>query len=221
MLTSMTNEMSRIGTEFEIAQTARLASLAAIKSTVQRDLQKGHNARARVMAAQRRATKGDLKEIFGAAAFLRGAADDLTDRFARDRDKAGDMLRDHLKSFVVELQGTVEGQMERLAATRTASAQREETARRAYVKDLRRRVRTALGNADDHIKGLHKDRRGAEGVWRQHCRTARSIRKAGAKSEAGTGGDAPPHQRTTKAKKTRKTPGTLKGRRTSEENRKR
>ena len=69
---SMTSEMTRIGAEFESAQAARLASVAAIGSAVQRDLQKGRTARARTMAAQQRSSRGDLKEIFGAAAFLRG-----------------------------------------------------------------------------------------------------------------------------------------------------
>ena len=58
---SMTSEMSRIGAEFESAQAARMASVAAIASTLQRDLQKGRTARARAMAAQQRSSRADLK----------------------------------------------------------------------------------------------------------------------------------------------------------------
>ena len=109
------------------------------------------------------------------------------------------MLRDHLRSSAEELQETVEGQLEHLAGTRTGSARREETARRTYLKDLRRRVHAVLGNADTYIKGLHKDRIGAERLWEQHCRTAQRLRKAAAN------GDAAPHRRTTKSNKARKT----------------
>lgn len=194
---SFTNEMARVGAQVEIAQAARSAAVAAIASGVRRDLQKGHATRLRMMAARQKATKSQLKEIFGAAAFLRGAAEDMIDRFAQDQEANGDALRDFLKAYVDELQETVEGQLENFAEIRTAAARRDETARRAYLKDLRRRVHAVLGNADKFMKGLHKDRTAAGRVWEQHSRTTQRLRKAAASGEVAS------HKRTAKAKRPR------------------
>ena len=60
-------------------------------------------------------------------------------------------------------------------------------------------MHAVLGNADTYIKGLHKDRVGAERLWEQHRRTAQRLRKAAAN------GDAAPHKRTTKGERARKT----------------
>lgn len=195
---SLTNEMSRICAEFEVAQAARSTAIAAIGAAVQHDLQTGQAARSRVMAAHQKATKSHLKEIFGAVAFARGGTEDLIGRFADDHKRRSDAMRKDLRSFVKELQETVEGQLQRLTDTRTATAQQGETARRAYLKDLRRRVHAVLGNADKYVKGLHKDRTTAERVWTQHCRTSQRLGKAAA------GGEAASHKQAVKAKKRHK-----------------
>ncbi|MFI5016032.1 MAG: hypothetical protein ACHQAY_27165 [Hyphomicrobiales bacterium] len=192
---SLTNEMSRVSTQFEASQAARSAAIGAIEAAVQHDLRRGRAARSRVMAAHQKATKSHLKEIFGAAAFLRGAAGDLIERIADGHEKSSDAMRDDLRSFVQELQETVEGQLQRLTDKRSATARQEEAARRAYLKDLRRRVHAVLGNADKYIKGLHKDRTTAERVWEQHRRTSQRLR------EAAVNGEAAPRKRTVKAKK--------------------
>jgi len=195
---SLSNEMLRIGAQFEIAQAARSAALGAIEAAVRHDLQRARAARSRTMSAHRKATNSHLKDLFGAAAFLRGAAEDMIARFADEHEKKGDATRDHLRSFVDGLQETVERQLQRLTDGRTATARREETARRAYLKDLRRRVNAVLGGADKYVKELHKDRTTAERVWEQHGRTSRRLRQAAA------GGEAASRTRTVTAKKRRK-----------------
>ena len=195
---SLTNEMSRIGAQFEVAQAARSAAIGAIDATVKHDLQRGRAARSRVMAAHRKATKSHLKGIFGAVASLRGAAENLMHRFADDHERKGDAMRDDLRSFVEELQETVEGQLQHLSDRRTATARQEETARRAYLKDLRRRVHAVIGNADKYVTDLYKDRTTAERVWAQHGRTSRRLR------ETAASGGAASRKRTVKAKKPRK-----------------
>ena len=44
---SFTNEMSRIGAQFEVAQAARSAAIGAIDAAVKHDLQRGRAARSR------------------------------------------------------------------------------------------------------------------------------------------------------------------------------
>ncbi len=195
---SFTNEMSRIGAQFEVAQAARSAAIGAIDAAVKHDLQRGRATRSRVMAAHRKATKSHLKEIFGTVAFLRGAAEDLMDRFADDHERKGDAMRDDLRSFVEGLQETVEGQLQHLSDRRTAIARQEGAARRTYLKDLRRRVHAVIGNAEKYVNDLHKDRTTAERVWEQHGRTSRRLRETAASGEAAS------RKRAVKAKKPRK-----------------
>lgn len=180
---SLTSEITRLSAEFEAAQAARLSAIAAIRSTVQRNLQRGRTARSRVMATYRSATKSGLKEIFGGAAFLRGTAADLMDGYTRDREKHTDTLQHHLCSVADEMREAVEAQLGTLNDARHSQARRDGTARRAYLKALRRRVDTVLGNADKYVKSLHKDRLGAERVWEQHGQAELRQRKAAIRGE--------------------------------------
>jgi hypothetical protein len=81
---SLTSELTHISAQFENAQRARLAATQQLRSTVKSALANGRTGRARIMARHREATKTRLQEIFGAAAFVRGSAQDLIERLAHD-----------------------------------------------------------------------------------------------------------------------------------------
>jgi hypothetical protein len=80
----------------------------------------------------------------------------------------------------------VEAQLESLSDARHSQARRDGTARRAYLKALRRRVDTVLGNADKYVKSLHKDRLSAEHIWGQHAHAEQRQRKAAMRGEVVT-----------------------------------
>ena len=191
---SLTSEMLRIGAQFESAQAARRTAVATIAATVRRDLQKNRSARAHAMATRRRSTREDLNELFGTVAFSRGAARDLIEGFARDREQKCAALQTMLTTSARNLQATVAGRIADLAAQRAAMSRQARTTRRACVTRLQRQVHDLLDNAADFIRGLHQDRAGAERGWEQHCRAVRRLPKSAPRSETM------PHKRVAKAK---------------------
>ena len=169
---TLTSEMSRITTDFEAAQSARLTAIAKIGTGVAREKHRNKASLKRTMTAHRAAAKSSLRGIFGAASFTRGAAEEMIERFRNEREECASDLRDQLDSFVADLRETVGDELAHLTATRVKMARREESARRAELKDLRRRVEALLANSVKLIDDFNKDRARAGRVWEQHLRNA-------------------------------------------------
>jgi hypothetical protein len=168
---TLTSEMSRITTGFDVAQGERLASIAKIKPGVKREKQLNRSSLKRTMTAHRAATKSSLRDLFGMAALTRGAAVDMVERFGNEREESTSDLLDQLASFADDLREAVGEQLAHLAATRVKTARREDNARHAQLKDLRKRVEALM-------KGFSQDRQQAGQVWEQHLRTALRRRRA-------------------------------------------
>ena len=181
---SLTSELTHISAQFENAQRARLAATQQLRSTVKSALANGRTGRARIMARHREATKTRLQEIFGAAAFVRGSAQDLIERLAHERGLARDVLSTRLRLSVDKLQNNVEKQLEGFARLRKTTAQREAAVRRAYLEDVDRRARAVLASAGSFMTALHNDRVAAERVWQQHCRVQQQARQTGSSATA-------------------------------------
>jgi len=175
---TLTSEMSRITTEFEAAQGERLAAIAKIGSSMRRDSRRNKVSLAHTMAAHRAATKSNLRDIFGIAAFTRGAAVEMVERFKNEREECANDLRKQLDSYVADLRETVGEELAHLTATRAKMARRENNARRVQLKDLRRRVEALLANSVKLIEDFNKDRAHAGRVWEQHMRNAPRQRRA-------------------------------------------
>ena len=188
---SLMSEMSRMTAEFGAAQGARLAAIGKIGSNVKREGHRNRAALRRTMAAHRAATKSSLRDIFGTAAFTRGAAEELIDRFRNDREAAASDLRNELVSYASNLRETVGAKLASLAATRAKMARREENLRRTALKDLRRRVENLLGNAGMLIEGIGRDRQRAGRIWEQHLRNTSRQRRA---AQAAAKDMAAPHK---------------------------
>jgi len=138
----------------------------------------------RTMAAHRVATKSGLRDIFGTAAFTRGAAEELIERFRNEREESTSDLRDQLGSYVANLRKAVGKELAKLAATRVKMARLEERARRAQLKDLRQRVEALLASSDTLIADFSEDRRRAGRIWEQHVRNGSRQRRAAARAAA-------------------------------------
>lgn len=169
---SLTSEMSRITTDFEAAQGERLAAVAGIGSALRRQSQRNKAALKRTMAAHRTATKRSLRNIFGTAAFTRGAAEEMIERFKLEREKCASDLRNQLDSYVGDLRETVGKELAHLTAARVKIAHREESVRRAQLKDLRWRVEVLLAGSVKLIQNFNRDRVRAGRLWEQHLRDA-------------------------------------------------
>lgn len=184
---TLTSEMSRIAAECEAAQGARLAAIAKIESEMRRDGRKNKTTLARTMSAHRSATKSSLRDIFGLAAFTRGATQDMIERFGREREHDAELLHRQLDDYTSELHDSVSAELERMAATRTKTMRREANQRRAQVKELRHRVAAQLAESDKMLADLRKDRTRGERVWEQHAHDAPRQRKATIKKAAVAG----------------------------------
>lgn len=169
---SLTSEMSRITTEFEAAHGARQAAIAKIRSGVKRENHRNKASRVRTMATHRAATKSSLRDIFGTAAFTRGAAKELIERFGNELEQCASELRSRLDSYVADLRKTVGKELAQLTVSRVKMARQEESARHAQLKDLRRRVEALLAAAGKLIEDFNKDRQRAGRIWGQHLRGA-------------------------------------------------
>lgn len=181
---TLTSEITRIAAECEAAQGARLAAIGKIEAEVRRDGRKNKAALARTMNAHRSATKSSLRDIFGLAAFSRGATQDMIERLGKEREESAEELHRQLDDFVSELHETVSGELERMATARTKMTRREANLRRAQLKDLRHRVAVQLSESDKMMADLHKDRTRGERVWEQHAHDAPRQRKAAIKKSA-------------------------------------
>jgi hypothetical protein len=179
---TLTNEMSRITTDFEASQGERLASVAKIRPGVVREKHLNRASLKRTMAAHRVATKNSLRDLFGMAAFTRGTAVDLIERFKNEREECTSDLRNQLDSYVADLRETVGEELAHLASARVKLARRADNVRRAQLKDLRRRVEALLASAVKLIEDLNKDRQHAGQVWEQHLRTALRQRRVAART---------------------------------------
>ena len=82
---SLTSEMSRITGEFEAAQGARLAAVAKLAPNARRQGHRNETLLKGAMTAHRAATKKSLRDIFGTAAFARGAAEEMIEDFKSAR----------------------------------------------------------------------------------------------------------------------------------------
>ncbi len=181
---SLTSELTHISAQFENAQRARLAATQQLRSAVKSALANGRSGRARIMARHREATKTRLQEIFGAAAFVRGSAQDLIERLAHERGLARDVLSTRLRLSVDKLQNNVETQLEGFARLRKTITQREAAARRAYLEDVDRRAGAVLASAESFMTAARNDRVAAERVWQQHCRVQQQARQTGGSAKA-------------------------------------
>lgn len=181
---SLTSEMSRITTEFEAAQGERLAAIAKIGSGMRRDSRRNKTSLAHTMAAHRTSTKSSLRDIFGIAALTRGAAEEMIEGFANEREDCASDLRKRLETYVADLRETVGEELAHLTATRVKMARREDNARRVQLKDLRKRVEALLAASVKLIEAFNKDRARAGRVWKQHLRNAPRQRQAIVKDTA-------------------------------------
>ena len=177
---SLTSEMSRITGEFEAAQGARLAAVAKLAPNARRQGHRNETLLKGAMTAHRAATKKSLRDIFGTAAFARGAAEEMIEDFKSARVESASELREQLSSYVAELRETVSEELANLVAARTKMARRDENARRAQVKDLRARVEDLLADFDALIGALNCDRTRASRVWHQHLRNSSRQRRSAA-----------------------------------------
>jgi hypothetical protein len=190
---TLTSEMSRIAAECEAAQGARLAAIAKVETEMRRDARKNKTVLARTMSAHRSATKTSLKDIFGLAAFTRGATQDMIERFGKEREASAEELHRQLDDYVAELHDTVSDELEHMAAVRTKATRRDANMRRAEIKDLRHRVAVQLAESDKMMANLHKDRARGERVWEQHAHDAPRQRKAATRK--GGSADSTVHKR--------------------------
>jgi hypothetical protein len=190
--------MSRITAEFETAQSERQAAIAKIGAGMRQEKHKNKASLAHAMDVHRAATKGSLHDIFGTAAFTRGAADEMIERFKNEREACASDLRNQLGAYVADLQETVGKELAHLTSTRAKTARREENVRRAQLKDLRRRVQALLTGAAKLIEEFNKDRQRAERVWDQHLRKAPRQRQAAIRVAAK--GTVAPHKRSARRK---------------------
>lgn len=181
---SLTSEMSRITAEFEAAQGERLAAVAKIGSDMRRESRRNAAFLRRTMTTHRAAIKGSLRDIFGTAAFARGAADEMVDHLKHEREESASDLRDRLSSFAANLRDTVGEELAEFATARMKMARREHSARRAHVRDLRRRVGALLASSDKLVEGLNQDRERAGRTWEQHLRAASRQRRAATRAAA-------------------------------------
>jgi DNA anti-recombination protein RmuC len=159
-------------TDFKAARGARLAAIAKIRSGVSRDKQRNKTSLMHTMSAHNAAIKKGLRDIFGTAAFTRGAAEELIEAFRDKREKIASDLRDQLESSASALRETVGEQLSHMAAARMKAARREGNARRAQIKDLRRRVDALLANARKLMETFSQDRQHAGHAWDQYMRSA-------------------------------------------------
>ena len=194
---SLTSEMSRITTDFEASQGERLASIAKIRPGVKREKQLNKASLKRTMAAHRSATKSSLRDLFGMAAFTRGAAVDMVERFGNEREESTSDLLEQLAAYAANLREAVGEEIAHLAATRLKTARREDNARRAQLKDLRKRVEVLLND-------FSQDRRHAGQVWEQHLRTTLRQRRGVAARKAPKAVATPRKQAARKTAKKRK-----------------
>jgi hypothetical protein len=191
---SLTSEMSRLTTEFETAQGKRRATIAKIGQDVTRERHGNKTSLRRTMAAHRVATKNSLHDIFGMAALTRGAAVDMIERFGDEREESTCDLLEQLASYAADLREAVGEELQNLTATRLKTARREDSVRRAQLKDLRKRVAALLND-------FSQDRQEAGEVLEHHLRTA--LRKKRAVAHKALKAAAKPLKRT--ARKTTKT----------------
>lgn len=200
---SLSSETMRVAAEFEAAQAARLAAIAGIGATVQRDMRQDRASLKRTMAEYARTMDKELKGIFSEVALIRGAAKDLIEWFASEREENTEAMRAELESLTSKLEKSVSAELSEMVTAREEVARRESTARRAYLRDLRRRVGAVLGDASKYIADLNHDRMRAERVWLQHLRTQRKRRHEAAK-QAHADAKPAPRPRASAAKGKRK-----------------
>lgn len=181
---TLTSEMSRITTEFEAAQGERLAAIAKIGLGMRRDSRRNKTSLAHAMAAHRTSTKNSLRDIFGMAALTRGAAEEMIEGFANEREDCASDLRKRLETYVADLRETVGEELAHLNATRVKMARREDSARRVQLKDLRKRVEALLAASVKLIEAFNKDRARAGRIWEQHLRNAPRQRQTIVKDRA-------------------------------------
>ncbi len=193
---SLTSEMSRITTDFGASKGRRLEFIAKNRPDVAREKHVNSASLKRTMAAHRVATKSSLRDIFGMAALTRGAAVDMIERFGNEREESTSELLDQLASFADDLREAVSEELAHLTSTRLKTARREDSARRAQLKDLRKRVEALL-------KDFSHDRQQAGEIWEQHLHT--SSRRLRAAAKAAPKATAAPRKQTARktAKKTK------------------
>lgn len=181
---TLTSEMSRMAAEFEAAQGERLAAIARIGSEMRRDSRRNKASLARTMSAHHAATKSGLRDIFGLVALSRGAAQDMVELLAKEREDCARDLHRQLEAYVSELRRTVGDEMSRLNASRAKMTRREVNVRRGQMKDLRRRVEALLADSAKLMADLHKDRARAGKLWSQHAHNTPRQRLATVKQAA-------------------------------------
>lgn len=204
---SLTSEMSRTTAHIEASRRERLAAIAKISSDLRRQTQKSEASRMDVIATHRIATKSSLRDIFGIVAFTRGSAEELVERFRKERKSAANELWSELDSHVSRIRQAVSAEIAQIAATRATMAGRTRNARLDYLKEMRRRVDAVLNTSHKLMDELSEDRQRAGQVWEQHVsgsavRQPQTTKRAPAKrasakraSAAGTVTQQPNRQR--------------------------
>lgn len=166
---SLTSEMSRVTAQIEVAQRNRSATLAKIRTDLKRETQAGEAAREQVMAAHKAAVKSSLRDIFGRTAFTRGAAEEMVERFRKERNTAASELWPKLTAYADHVKDTVSAEVARLNAARSSMASRERNVRQNHVREIRQRVGALRAHADRFVGELRQDREGAADMWEEHA----------------------------------------------------
>ncbi|SJZ58912.1 hypothetical protein SAMN02745126_01748 [Enhydrobacter aerosaccus] len=165
---SLTSEMARVTAQIEVAQRDRAAALAKIKADLKRETESNEAAREQAMATHQAAVKSSLRDIFGRTAFMRGAAEEMIERFKTEREAAAGELWPKLTAYADHVRDTVSAEAARLAAARRSMASRERSARQTHVKEIRRRVGSLRAGASKFVDALRQDRAGAGDAWGTH-----------------------------------------------------
>lgn len=187
---SLANEMTRMAASFAAAQTARAADIADIGARTSRALDATRAGLKRARAAYRQSTKTALKDIEARSAFLRGRTHDRIQILRADHEKMAADLRHQLDRFGNTLGNAVGRELKRLATSREAMSNRDHAARRAYLRDLRKRVAKLLAEADAFIGELGNDRARAGQIWRKRARSRTRPNGAAARPQAKRGTEA-------------------------------
>jgi hypothetical protein len=169
---SLTSEMSRTTAEMAAAQRERSAAIAKISSELRRKTHRDETALKSAMAAHRAGTKRSLRDIFGRAAFTRGAAEEMIERLRKEREGVASELWPKLNAYAANIRDTVGEEIAQMAAARADMASRERRMRRGHLAELRQQVEAVLASSQKLIEDLNHDRERAGQVWDQHVRNA-------------------------------------------------
>jgi len=183
---TLANEMTRLAAEFGAAHEARLSTVRAIRSGVQRDLAAVQAALRRTSMDHAKRVRADLDGIFSEAAAIRGRAVDMIEGFATEREGKTQALRTELEAYASDLETAVAKLLDAYGHAREEMGTREAVAREAYLQDLRTRTQMLMANAAKFIDKIRMERVRARKTWQRHmpAQSARPRRRDAARPAA-------------------------------------